>query len=137
MGIDIHAAAGRLLRRLNRHQERYIRAWIAATGIHPTKAKLVQRALPGDGLLNFEITIEPIAGFAAGPWIPVTERMPELGVPVFIWQQAPIFGGKVSVFAGVAHRKHCNKCDYWDSDDYLAAEHVTHWAEINPPGGTE
>ena len=35
-------AAARLSRNLERHQERYIRAWVAATGIRPEDAELVQ-----------------------------------------------------------------------------------------------
>jgi hypothetical protein len=30
------------LARLRRHRERYIRAWVAATGVHPTEAELVE-----------------------------------------------------------------------------------------------
>jgi len=29
-------------KRLSRHKERYVRAWIAATGLHPTECELVE-----------------------------------------------------------------------------------------------
>jgi hypothetical protein len=30
------------LKRLRRHRERYVRAWVAATGVHPADAELVE-----------------------------------------------------------------------------------------------
>jgi hypothetical protein len=38
---DLDALVGRILRSLARHRERYVRAWIAATGMHPTECVLV------------------------------------------------------------------------------------------------
>lgn len=43
----LRAECDRMVRRLMRHRERYLRAWVAATGIHPTEAMLEERMLPG------------------------------------------------------------------------------------------
>lgn len=65
---------------------------------------------------------------AAGPWIPVTERMPEDTRCVLVWDRddgehvAQWFSGEP---AG------------WLSSDGGELPTVTHWAEITPPKGTE
>lgn len=40
---QLHAIVARRLRNLMRHQERYVSAWIAATGVHPCDAVLCHR----------------------------------------------------------------------------------------------
>ena len=51
----IHDAADRLLRRLTRHRDRYVRAWIAATGLHPRECQIVERHT-STGIV---VTVEP------------------------------------------------------------------------------
>lgn len=53
---EINRAFEVQLRSLMRHRERYVKAWIAATGLHPTECVLVERRM-GDG--SVRITIEP------------------------------------------------------------------------------
>jgi hypothetical protein len=44
----LRAECDRVVRRLMRHRDRYLRAWIAATGLHPTEAMLEEH-LSGSG----------------------------------------------------------------------------------------
>lgn len=47
--MDLLAArAVRFVGQLMKHRERYLRAWIAATGLHPTECELVEEVWPAD-----------------------------------------------------------------------------------------
>jgi hypothetical protein len=59
-GERIAKLAERRLRLLARHRERYLTAWIAATGLHPTECVLVERT-SADGL-TVTISVEPRIG---------------------------------------------------------------------------
>jgi hypothetical protein len=45
-GAALRQAAASMFRRVIRHRERYIRAWIAATGIRPEECELVEEVYP-------------------------------------------------------------------------------------------
>jgi hypothetical protein len=44
---ELRAAAERTYRRVMRHRGRYLRAWIAATGLLPTECEIVEQPVPG------------------------------------------------------------------------------------------
>ena len=54
----IQQKAERIMRSLNRHRERYLRAWVAATGIDPRDAILVERHYP-DGTITISVERKP------------------------------------------------------------------------------
>jgi hypothetical protein len=51
--------ASSLLRGIARHRERYIRAWVAATGLRPDECRLVERVDIEDGKIRTVIHVEP------------------------------------------------------------------------------
>ena len=42
----LRAASDNLFRRLMRHRDRYVKAWIAATGLRPEESVLVEKRMP-------------------------------------------------------------------------------------------
>ena len=59
MNHEIATLADRVLRSLMRHRERYLRAWIAATGLHPLEAELVEELYPpsSDGVIRTRVYV--------------------------------------------------------------------------------
>jgi hypothetical protein len=47
----------RVARRVMRHRERYIKAWIAATGLHPTECEVIEEVFPmsADGVIRTRV----------------------------------------------------------------------------------
>jgi predicted urease superfamily metal-dependent hydrolase len=50
--------AAKKLRFVMRHRERYVKAWIAATGLHPTECKMVELHHPPDADGTMRVTIQ-------------------------------------------------------------------------------
>jgi hypothetical protein len=71
---------------------------------------------------------KPPAPTAAGPWIPVTERMPEVGHSVLVWD-----GG---TYAEVVELVSINGRHRFEHGDGRRLHAVTHWAELRKPGET-
>jgi hypothetical protein len=60
LATSIREAASAMFARVMKHRERYIRAWIASTGVHPEECVLEERHLPGpEMIVNTELTIRP------------------------------------------------------------------------------
>jgi len=63
---ELYKRTERILRALLRHRERYVRAWIAATGFHPTECVLVTwTEMRGDSIVTIT-SVEPRKGGATG-----------------------------------------------------------------------
>ena len=45
-GDSISASSARIIRNLMRHRERYLKAWIALTGLSPDECELVEEVYP-------------------------------------------------------------------------------------------
>lgn len=68
IGREIAALVARKMRFLARHRERYVRAWIAATGMRPEDCMLVEEQLPMDtsGAIRMNVYIVPRRGGMRG-----------------------------------------------------------------------
>jgi hypothetical protein len=52
-------ACDRLIRQLTRHRERYLRAWIAATGLDPRECELVEEHVVEEGVVKVVLYARP------------------------------------------------------------------------------
>lgn len=67
-------------------------------------------------------------------WIPVTERLPEMGVSVLIYINT---SNADDDYYEVACRFTHNPVDGWSCNGDRIYEGVTHWRELPPPPGQE
>lgn len=53
--------AAKVQRAVMRHRERYLRAWVAATGLSPLEAELIEEVYPigEDGVIRTRVYIKP------------------------------------------------------------------------------
>jgi hypothetical protein len=58
---EIRALADRMTRRVMRHRERYIRAWVASTGLRPEESELIEETYPMDanGVFRIVVRVQP------------------------------------------------------------------------------
>lgn len=61
-GNTLRLAAEKMYRRVMRHRERYIRAWIAATGLHPLECEVVEQRMPDGSMVVYVRKREAVAG---------------------------------------------------------------------------
>jgi hypothetical protein len=59
--VEINLIAQRMLKSLMRHRERYLRAWIASTGLRPEECMLIEEVLPvsADGIIRTHVYVVP------------------------------------------------------------------------------
>lgn len=62
-------------------------------------------------------------------WISVNDRLPKIGVRVFVCQKF----NDDSTFARIATRVKINQADRWYNEDGFEVEYITHWQPIVLP----
>lgn len=53
--VSMSERVAKLMRQLMRHRERYVKAWVAATGLHPTECQLVEQVSAIDGSVTVRV----------------------------------------------------------------------------------